>query len=62
MYQWDNFYRSRNKENDMKKYLICLLAMLMALSLVSCGAGEKETDGDVPPPEADGSGAPADDA
>ena len=46
----------------MKKHLAFLLAFLMALSLVSCGAGEKETDGDVPPPEADGSGAPADDA
>ena len=30
----------------MKQYLVFLLALLMALSLVSCGAGEKETDGD----------------
>ena len=47
----------------MKKHLAFLLALLMALSLVSCGAGEKETDGEpTTPPATDGSGAPADDA
>jgi hypothetical protein len=42
----------------MKKHLAFLLALLMALSLVSCGAGEKETDGEpTTPPETDGSSA-----
>ena len=46
----------------MKKHLAFLLALLMALSLVSCGAGEKETDGEpAPPPEADGSDVSMDD-
>ena len=40
----------------MKKHLAFLLALLIALSLVSCGAGEKETDGKFdPPPATDGS-------
>ena len=45
----------------MKKLLAFLLALLMALSIVSCGAGEKETDGDAAtPPATDGSEDPSD--
>ena len=36
----------------MKKYLVFLLALLMALSLVSCGVGEKETAGEPTTPPA----------
>ena len=42
----------------MKKLLAFILALLMALSLVSCGVGEKETDGEpTTPPATDGSSA-----
>ena len=47
----------------MKKHFAFLLALLMALSLAACGAGEKETDGDAAtPPATDGSEALTDDA
>ena len=40
----------------MKNFLAFVLALLMALSLAACGAGEKETDGDAAtPPATDGS-------
>ena len=45
----------------MKKPLAFVLALLMALSLAACGAGEKETDGDAAtPPAVDGSEDPND--
>ena len=47
----------------MKKLLAFVLALLMALSLAACGAGEKETDGDAAtPPATDGSDYLTDDA
>ena len=40
----------------MKKLLAFILALLMALSLVSCGVGEKETDGEPTTPPATDNG------